>query len=238
MTGVDPAAAMLAVAKRKPQAEGVEWVECAAQSYKSRRCFDLIVMTGHAFQVLLTDADELAALRTMRSHLKEGGTVAFETRNPRMDWVGEWEGRSRVIRVSAGEKVLETLAITSQQGEFISFQTSYRSSNETLITSSTLRFPERKHVEALIARSGLTVSHVFGAWDSGPFDPELARNCFRRGDRQVIDVRRTTLVAATALFFHALHPACTELAQGGNALPNTAAQTAPSTAFTHFCDSL
>ena len=55
VTGVDPAAAMLAVARRKPHAEQVEWVESSAQDYRSERRFDLIVMTGHAFQTLLTD---------------------------------------------------------------------------------------------------------------------------------------------------------------------------------------
>src|SRR5271165_1559990 len=53
VTGVDPAGAMLAVGRRKPHAERVEWIECTAQSYKADRRFDLIVMTGHAFQILL-----------------------------------------------------------------------------------------------------------------------------------------------------------------------------------------
>src|SRR5215472_8572385 len=53
VTGVDPAEAMLAVAKRKRHAEQVEWVKSSAQSYRSRQRFDLIVMTGHAFQILL-----------------------------------------------------------------------------------------------------------------------------------------------------------------------------------------
>src|SRR5689334_18055870 len=63
VTGVDPAGAMLAVARRKASAEQVEWVESFAQSYNSHRRFDLIVMTGHAFQVLLTDAETLAVLK-------------------------------------------------------------------------------------------------------------------------------------------------------------------------------
>ena len=125
MTGVDPAAAMLAVARSKPHAEQVEWVESSAQSYKSQRRFDLIVMTGHAFQVLRTDADALAVLETMRGHLKERGRIAFETRNPRVDWVGEWSGLQRLVGTLAGGQLLETLEITGQNGEFISFQTSY-----------------------------------------------------------------------------------------------------------------
>jgi SAM-dependent methyltransferase len=50
VTGVDPAAAMLALARNKPYAERVEWVDSSAQTYRSQRRFDLIVMTGHAFQ--------------------------------------------------------------------------------------------------------------------------------------------------------------------------------------------
>ena len=171
VTGVDPAAAMLAVARRKPHADQVEWIESSAQNYKSHRRFDLVVMTGHAFQVLLTDADSLAVLQVMRSHLNERGKIAFETRNPRVDWVAEWAGRTRIL---PGE-VLETLEITGKDAEFISFQTSYRSPHVTLTTSSTLRFPSREHVEALIARSGLVVRDVFGDWDAGPFEAARSR---------------------------------------------------------------
>jgi 2-polyprenyl-3-methyl-5-hydroxy-6-metoxy-1,4-benzoquinol methylase len=175
VTGADPAAAMLAVARSKPHAELVEWVESPAQSYKSRRRFDLIVMTGHAFQILLTDADALAVLETMRTHLGERGRVAFETRNPRVDWAGEWAARPPVARMLPAGQVLETLQITGADGEFISFQTSYRFPHETLATSSRLRFPSRDHVEALIARSGLVVREVFGDWDGGPFEAARSR---------------------------------------------------------------
>jgi len=175
VTGVDPAAAMLAVARSKPHAAQVEWVETSAQSYRSHRRFDLIVMTGHAFQLLLTDADALAVLETVRDHLNQRGRVAFETRNPRVDWVGEWAARPPLVRLLPGGQLLETLQITGEDGEFISFQTSYRLPHETLTTSSTLRFPSREHVESLIARSGLVVRDVFGDWDAGRFESTGSR---------------------------------------------------------------
>jgi 2-polyprenyl-3-methyl-5-hydroxy-6-metoxy-1,4-benzoquinol methylase len=173
VTGVDPAAAMLAVARSKPHAGQVEWVQSSAQNYRSNRGFDLIVMTGHAFQILLADADALAVLETMRGHLKERGRVAFETRNPRVDWAGEWAARPP--RVLPGGQLLETLEITFSDGEFISFRTSYRLPHGTLTTSSTLRFPSREHVEALLARSGLVVRDVFGDWGAGPFEATRSR---------------------------------------------------------------
>ena len=120
-------------------------------------------------------ADALAVLETMRGHLKERGMIAFETRNPRVDWVGEWSGRQRLVGTLASGQLLETLEITRQDGEFISFQTSYRSPHETLTTSSTLRFPSREHVEALISRSGLVVRDLFGDWGTGPFEAARSR---------------------------------------------------------------
>jgi SAM-dependent methyltransferase len=175
VTGVDVAAAMLDVAKRKPHAEQVEWVESSAQSYQSHRRFDLIVMTGHAFQILLTDDDAVAVLDTMRGHLKERGRVAFETRNPSVDWVGEWAGRRREVHMPLGGQLIETLDIRGKDGELISFRTSYRFPHVTLTTSSTLRFPSREHVEALIARSGQVLRDVLGDWDGGPFDAARSR---------------------------------------------------------------
>jgi SAM-dependent methyltransferase len=172
VTGVDPAAAMLAVARRKPHAEKVDWVESSAQNYKSLRRFDLIVMTGHAFQVLLTDSDALAALETMRVHLKQHGRAAFETRNPRLNWAGEWAARPRML---PGGEVLETLRITANNGEFVSFETSYRLPHATLATSSTLRFLRREAVETLIARSGMVIRNVYGDWDARPFVPTHSR---------------------------------------------------------------
>ena len=175
VTGVDPAAAMLDVAKRKPHAEHVEWVEGSAQSYQSYRRFDLIVMTGHAFQILLTDDDVLAVLDNMRGHLKKRGRVAFETRNPSVDWAGEWAGRRREVNMPLGGQLIETLDILGKDGELISFRTSYWLPHGTLTTSSTLRFPSRQHVETLIARSGLVLRDVLGDWDGSPFEATRSR---------------------------------------------------------------
>jgi SAM-dependent methyltransferase len=170
--GVEPSAAMLAVARSKPFAERVEWVESWAQTYRSQRRFDLIVMTGHAFQIFLTDAEALAALETMRRHLTDHGRIAFESRNPQMDWVGKWNAKSRML---SGGQISETLTITGVVEEFISFQTLYRTPGEILTTSSTLRFPSREQIEALIVCSGLAVRDVFGDWNASPFEPTRSR---------------------------------------------------------------
>jgi SAM-dependent methyltransferase len=175
VTGVDPAAAMLAVARRKPHGEQVEWVESSAQNYRSERRFDFIAMTGHAFQILQTDADVRAVFATMYCHLKKDGKVAFETRNPRIDWAREWAARPPLVRGLPVGELVETLEITGQDDEFISFQTCYRFPQVTRTTQSTLRFPSRERVEGWIAGSGLVVRNVFGDWEGGSFDTMRSR---------------------------------------------------------------
>lgn len=66
VTGVDPAHAMLDVARTKPYGSHVEWIESTAQSFRSDKRFDLIIMTGNAFQVFLEDQEVLAVFETMR----------------------------------------------------------------------------------------------------------------------------------------------------------------------------
>ncbi|MCB1435289.1 MAG: class I SAM-dependent methyltransferase, partial [Alphaproteobacteria bacterium] len=57
VTGVDPAAAMLDVARQRAGGDRVTWVEGDARTIRLGEVFDFVVMTGHAFQVFLTDAD-------------------------------------------------------------------------------------------------------------------------------------------------------------------------------------
>ena len=73
VTGVDPAPAMLDAARDRPLAGRISYVLATAQGFRLDQRFDLIIMTGHAFQVLLTDPDINAAFATMRAQLAPGG---------------------------------------------------------------------------------------------------------------------------------------------------------------------
>jgi SAM-dependent methyltransferase len=172
VTGVEPAGPMLAIAATKAHADKVEWIQSRAEDYRSENRFDLIVMMGHVFQILLTDEEALAVLANMRRHLKPGGKAAFETRNPNIDWAHVWGTHAAVVHKLPVGQVRETLHIASQSGEFISFQQRFEFPDTTVTSSSTLRFPSRTRIEGLIARSGLITREVFGDWDRSPFEPK------------------------------------------------------------------
>ncbi len=86
--GADPAAASLAVARRKPGAERVRWLHAAAAELPPLWA-DLATMTGNVAQVFVTDEEWAAALRAVRRALRPGGRLVFETRDPsRKAWLG------------------------------------------------------------------------------------------------------------------------------------------------------
>ena len=173
VTGVDPSEAMLAVACRKPFGASIEWMCSTAQDYCSEKRFDLIIMTGHAFQVLLEDDEIAAALTVMRQHLKPDGRAVFESRNPAIDWAKEWAGE-RTLEHS-GEKVRLTNPVTASIGDRVFFESRFDFPDEFLVSKSELRFLRRQGIEERLAAAGLIVESIFGDWDETPFDPQISK---------------------------------------------------------------
>jgi SAM-dependent methyltransferase len=87
MIGVDPAPAMLDIARNRPGGDRVEWINGDASAMGTPDA-DLAIMSGHVAQFFLTDDSWHAALTALRP----GGCLAFETRDPD---AREWDHWSR-----------------------------------------------------------------------------------------------------------------------------------------------
>lgn len=168
VTGVDPAKAMLDIARQKPNGTRIEWVQSSAQDFHSPKRFDLIIMTGHAFQVFLEDSDILAALATMRQHLAPGGMIAFESRNPAIDWPARWN-RDADLEAD-GQTVRQSRRVSHMANRRIAFDTRYAMAGRTLVSSSELLFLPRAEIEDRLTASGLRAEAVYGGWLLEPFD--------------------------------------------------------------------
>ncbi|MGH9014393.1 MAG: class I SAM-dependent methyltransferase [Acidimicrobiia bacterium] len=99
LTGVDPAPAMLDIARHRPHGDRVHWIDGDASRLGTPDA-DLAIMTGHVAQFFLTDESWHAALTGLRAALRPGGRLAFESRNP---GAREWEGWTRDARWSADD---------------------------------------------------------------------------------------------------------------------------------------
>lgn len=174
VVGVDPALPMLEVARSKPNGENIEWVCDTAETYSSDQRFDLIIMTGHAFQCLLTDGQILAGLRTMAHHLKPNGRAVFESRNPSLDWDKNWD---RAVRLETpnGQLMCLRRMLHNDHPEQLSFVWDYEFSDGVISSESTLRFASYEKIIELAQQAGLSPVDCFGDWTRGLFLSHTSR---------------------------------------------------------------
>lgn len=169
LCGLDPAEAMLDVARRRSD---VEWVLGDLGSVGWDREFDLVVMTGHAFQVLVGDDELRAALAAIRSALTDDGRFAFETRNPLVRSWEHWTPDHAVEVTDASGAVarVEHQVDTPVEGDVVRFTTTYTSArwDRPQVSRSTLRFLDVDSLSAFLSGSGLAVEEQFGDWAGGP----------------------------------------------------------------------
>ena len=172
VTGVDPAQGMLDVARTRAGGERVAWIKSAGQTMQLSQRFDLIYMTGHAFQALLTDDDAVAVLRTARDHLADDGLLAFETRNPaRKAWLSWTPDRRRSADTADHGEVQEFFEARADPSTgVVDIAAHYRFSGtgETIVGRSRIRFIGLDHLERLLAAARLTPVAWYGDWDRSP----------------------------------------------------------------------
>lgn len=176
VAGVDPAPAMLAIARAKPGAAAVDFVEGDARTLRLGRRFDLVLLTGHAFQVFLTTEDRRAALATIAAHLAPDGRFIFDSRNPACREWEEWgpDESQRLVEhprfgtVSAWNDVAHDPATG-----IVTYGTHYeiRATGERLSAASRIAFPPKEELEALIAEAGLRVDRWLGDWHGNDWQP-------------------------------------------------------------------
>lgn len=165
LCGLDPAAAMLEQARKRPD---IEWVLGDLASVEWCREFDLVVMTGHAFQVLLDEDELLASLAAIRSSLSDDGRFAFETRNPLARAWETWTPDHAVEVVHEGRAVRMAHQVeTPLCGDRVSFTITFTSAawDQPQVSRSTLRFLSADSLSSFLSGAGLEVQEQFGDWD-------------------------------------------------------------------------
>lgn len=174
VVGVDPAGASLDVARGKPAADRVTWIEGDASAIPTDAAADLAVMTGNAAQAVLTDDDWIALLRNVHAALVPGGFFVFESRRPERRAWEDWAAQTAPVRANVpGVGVVEERSeVTGVELPLVSFCNTYRfldlrnSADDTELTSySTLRFRSRDELAASLAAAGFAVHDVREAPD-------------------------------------------------------------------------
>lgn len=175
VTGVDPAHAMLEVARHRPGGDLVRWVEGPASAYDGLPV-DLVIMTAHVAQVIYDDAPWTATLEGARAALRPGGHLAFESRSPAARGWEAWipdASRRHVASTPLGaiDWWCEGLRVEPDPaGDLVHYEIHYHlhDTAETLVSHDTLRFRSRAALESQLRTAGFEVETVYGDWDRTP----------------------------------------------------------------------
>ncbi|MGH2411570.1 MAG: class I SAM-dependent methyltransferase [Chloroflexota bacterium] len=177
LRGLDPAPGMLNQARARSD---IEWVLGDLSSVRWDREFDLVVMTGHAFQEFVEDDEIRAALATIRSALTEGGHFGFETRNPLMrgweHWATEYTAE---VTDAAGAIVRREYQVkTPVEGDIVHSTNTFTSPswNRPRVSRGMLRFLDGEALSGFLSGAGLAIEEQFGDWARQPLtaaSPEI-----------------------------------------------------------------
>ncbi|HET7204520.1 MAG TPA: class I SAM-dependent methyltransferase [Steroidobacteraceae bacterium] len=176
VTGVDLSRSMLDHARAKAARLGrsITWHETDARSLSLGRTFEVIILTGNAFQAFLTAEDQCRLLQTVRRHLSATGVFVFETRNPDgyelIDKPLEefWYSYQSV----SGDRVRVSGTQAYDPARQLMHWTTYRrwadGPGETVrVSRITCRFTGRRELLTLLADNGFSVSWQHGDWSGG-----------------------------------------------------------------------
>src|SRR5262249_39215342 len=158
LCGLDPAVGMLEQARKRSD---IEWVRGDLSGVGWGRAFDLIVMSGHAFQVFVTEDELRSSLVAIRTALADDGRFAFETRNPFARAWKEWTPENAVEATDASGVTLRMAHQVDEPAtdEVVSFTTTYSSPgwDHPQVSRSTLRFLDAQSLSSFLLDAGLVI---------------------------------------------------------------------------------
>lgn len=173
LCGLDPAPGVLDRAREVPS---IAWVlgRLEEQSWDER--FDLIVMTGHAFQSIVADAELAGFLAAVRRALKPGGVFAFETRSPAARAWERWAGSgpARVALPDGTAVEIATRIDAGFDGKTVTFTHTFSGALDGLPmeSRSTLRFLGADELASHLVEAGLRIAEQFGDFEGNPLAPQ------------------------------------------------------------------
>ena len=182
VVGIDPATEMMAYARSRPNAETVTWIDGTVMDIPVDQTFDVVFMTGHAFQCLLSDTDILDVFRTVKQRLSPGGKFLFESRNPDAKAWLNWTPDKETTFERDGIPMKTIHQVLAVEGQMVSCRESYQNlrTGEIARSESTLRFSSEGDIIDLAMVADLTPKILARDWTGAMTGPELIFELTRR----------------------------------------------------------
>jgi 2-polyprenyl-3-methyl-5-hydroxy-6-metoxy-1,4-benzoquinol methylase len=176
VTGIDLAKPMLEYARQKALAQNLEleFVYADARDFKLGKQFRFAFMTGNAFQMFLTRADQDSLLNSIKLHLAPNGVFAFETRNPsghnlqtnllEEDWFQYQNVDGLEVKVSGIQEY-------DPETQILHWTTYRRFADSRALLNTTridCKFTSPEDLNNVLNQNGLRVLRQYGNWNKEP----------------------------------------------------------------------
>lgn len=197
ITGVDISPALLAVARRKIEAAGLQQrvtlVKADMRDVRLDRRFRLALVAVNSFMHLLTTEDQLRALRCWREYLTPEGLLILDLFHPHPQdlleadgrLVMDWQRKDPQTGATVIKQSSRTLDLARQRLEvtFIYDEIFTDGRLRRTIAPFRMRYLHRFEVELLLRLAGYELEQLYGSYELDPFRPDSERMIFvaRRG---------------------------------------------------------
>ena len=190
IVGVDRSEAMLSIAKKHVSGLGPETrtrinlVYGDMRSFSLEQRFNLAMIPNRSFLHLLTPDDQRQALYRIHDHLADGGRLALNLFDPRLEWMVEdlkfpesaLRKHAEFIRPDTGNRVVvwttrEYQPVEQVINEDFIFEELDAEGNSIArsYSSLTLRYVYRYEMQYLLELCGFKVEALYGNFQRGPF---------------------------------------------------------------------
>jgi SAM-dependent methyltransferase len=188
VTGIDRSAAMLEIARRRVDSDGIAGIELHHQDFRKLNVpgsFGLIICALDTFLHLSNTAEQLDALRGARERLATDGLIAIDLPGPAGDW-GDWDSGARPL-VLDWSRLIDGVRLT----RFSSFRADLAQQQRSLtdvfeeteadgtvrrhVVEYALRFVFPAEMELLLRVAGLARYACYGDYDLSPFNAASER---------------------------------------------------------------
>ena len=185
VTGIDLSAPMLSHARDMSGDLPVTYVQADCRDFDLPEWYALAIMTGHAFQNMITDDDVISLFRCVYKHLQPGGHFAFETRNPSASALVSSCSRTFYRRLprSAEGAIICSIARDYDSSQAVLDYKVWRENTETgqeRVSGGRLRFLTDDEIRGLLKRAGFQLQLVYGDWNRDSltdYSPEMIYLC-------------------------------------------------------------
>ncbi len=166
--GIDPAKPMLDIAQTKEHAQKVRWIGGNYTALEGLYC-DLILMTSHVAQFLLSDEEWNGMLKHAYESLNEGGYMLFDSRQSISQSFTKWPTKDNPRYVTDPHlgKITYWCNMLEKTDTLATYELHhlFHESGETVVSTDTLIFRQKKAIEKSLIDAGFDIETIYGDWD-------------------------------------------------------------------------